>query len=85
MLRDYRNRPPNTWETRKHPPAMIYQKPQVVVIGNLTVVFIRDAQIVTMKWQYEGKTCRMNLKPWSPNWRRAVKEARKVMMRRNSR
>ena len=77
----YRNRP--NWRTRTPKQPLLHTKPAVVVIGNLTVVFIRDAVFVTMKWQHQSKTYRQQLEPRSPNWRSAVLEARKRLMRRN--
>ena len=79
----YRNRP--NWRARKQLPPLAHEKPAIVIVGNLTVVFIRDAIVVTMKWRYMGKTYRKRLAPHSVNWRRAVAEARKEIMRRNAR
>lgn len=58
------------------------RKVETVTIGNHTVIFIRDAVVVFYKWQWRGKTYRMKLKKYSPNWRKARAEAIKVLMKR---
>jgi hypothetical protein len=51
-------------------------KLHIVTIGNLTIVLIRDAAVVTRKTMVDGKTYRERLRPGSPDWKRAVAYAR---------